>query len=790
MPSRTDFTFCSRLSGLTTGTTRSGCGMNGSTITRARARYSFGSRAITRAARTSTPNATTARVFQRRRTAAQSSSIVYVRSMFPLSFHPRPRPREPSLESRLFPDQSQLRHVAVHLVRGGQVIDPRIAQGSRLDPQIARELPGEPDGVAFIEQAAGGAVGSVRAPDRRADAEEELLAHTQVPLAARAGPPGVTSLGRKHVAVSRIVGSERQRLRVDSVVDLRPGAERVLDLAAESRDEDVTLAGSQEQPEAGDGEWILRIRRAAAELELFTRREMHARRQRTGLVRREGSAGKAELLRVREPGQSRLAIGGDVQVVLAEEIELDARHGLAEPVGPRAVEQHVVVVPRHQRNPGPPFDVDLRARLPGREERGESHERRQPGRGHRHRSYGTTTVSPGPSVTLLLPVTRSSYATSSLRPSARSTLMLPRSANSASPPASASACSTPMLLRSGNAPGCPTMPVTKTRCPFTSWTMTVTCGSRTSEASCFCTVASSSRGVSPSALTSPSSGRVILPSGRMGTVRDSSGSFHTETSTTSSRLSRNSVMCCASSSCAAAAWETRTATANTAIQIPTPLDMLPPPRTLGARDRTPPEHAPCQRQLALLRCSLRSVCRLWTSRTGRRSCAPASVPGHRRSKTGNARSHARALRLLSNSVGALFAMCRCRPRDAGRGEGKGLGRCSEPSQQRPSFSPSQRSLSTVRTSRGHCRSRSCSSSWGRCSWSSGRCSRRRPRNRSRRRSSPSGARPDSVTGNLEKRERSADHPVWVPSATIPIGPRFSGRLAVMRGSVRPQSLIL
>src|SRR5438552_7440576 len=783
MPSRTDFTFCSRLSGLTTGTTRSGCGMNGSTITRARARYSFGSRAITRAARTSTPNATTARVFQRRRTAAQSSSIVYVRSMFPLSFPPRPRPREPSLESRLFPDQSQLRHVAVHLVRGGQVIDPRIAQGSRLDPQIARELPGEPDlravsqradvhgvgegsvaihanhemcrdvlpvadhpelgdvanqrsrragadhqvvrylhadrqgwrvalelharrghrrlleagdhhgaapdrevrvrvervgvaepgGVAFIEQAAGGAVGSVRAPDRRADAEEELLAHTQVPLAARAGPPGVTSLGRKHVAVSRIVSSERQRLRVDSVVHLRPGAERVLDLAAESRDEDVTLAGSQEQPEAGDGEWILRRRRAAAELELVTRREMQARRQRTGLVRREGSAGKAELLRVREPGQSRLAIGGDVQVVLAEEIELDARHGLAEPVGPRTVEQDVVVVPRHQRDPGPPFDVDLRVRSPGREERGEGHERRKPGRGHRHRSYGTTTVSPGPSVTLLLPVTRSSYATSSLRPSARSTLMLPRSATSASPPASASACSTPMLLRSGNAPGCPTMPVTKTRCPFTSWTMTVTCGSRTSEASCFCTVASSSRGVSPSALTSPSSGRVILPSGRMGTVRDSSGSFHTETSTTSSRLSRNSVMCFTSSSCTGAACEQPTATANTAIQIPTPLDMLPPPRTLGARDRTPPEHAPCQRQLALLRCSLRSVCRLWTSRTGRRSCAPASVPGHRSSETRNARSHARARRLLSNSVGALFAMCRCRPRDTGSGERKGSG---------------------------------------------------------------------------------------------------------------------
>src|SRR5947209_13383870 len=116
--------------------------MNGATITRARARHSFGSRPTTRAARTSTPNGTTARVFQRRRTAAQSSSIVYVRSMFPLSFHPPPRPREPSLEARLFPDQSQLRHVAVHLLRDGQVVDPRMAQGSRRVPQAAAELPG------------------------------------------------------------------------------------------------------------------------------------------------------------------------------------------------------------------------------------------------------------------------------------------------------------------------------------------------------------------------------------------------------------------------------------------------------------------------------------------------------------------------------------------------------------------------------------------------------------------------------------------------------------------------
>src|SRR5256885_834687 len=165
--------------------------------------------------------------------------------------------------------------------------------------------------------------------------------------------------------------------------------------------------------------------------------------------------------------------------------------------------------------------------------------------------------------------------------------MLPRSANSASPPASASACSTPMVLRSGNAPGCPTMPVTYTRGPFTSCTITVTCGSRTSVASCFCTLVSSSCGVRPSAFTSPSNGSVILPSGLMGTVRERSGSFQTETSTTSSRLSRNSVMCLTSSSCTAAACEQPTATAAIAIQIPTLLDMLPPPPPRG-RDRGAP----------------------------------------------------------------------------------------------------------------------------------------------------------------------------------------------------------
>src|SRR5262249_22829689 len=67
-----------------------------------------------------------------------------------------------------------------------------------------------------------------------------------------------------------------------------------------------------------------------------------------------------------------------------------------------------------------------------------------------------------------------------------------------------------------------------------------------------------------------------------------SGSFQTETSTTSSRLSRNSVMCLTSSSSTGPACEQPTATASTAIHIPTTFDMLPPPASLGGRDRTPP----------------------------------------------------------------------------------------------------------------------------------------------------------------------------------------------------------
>src|SRR5882762_8731896 len=62
---------------------------------------------------------------------------------FPLSFHPRPRPRESSLEPRLLPGQAQLKHVAIHLMRHGHVIEPRVAQRGELQPQVAGELPAQ-----------------------------------------------------------------------------------------------------------------------------------------------------------------------------------------------------------------------------------------------------------------------------------------------------------------------------------------------------------------------------------------------------------------------------------------------------------------------------------------------------------------------------------------------------------------------------------------------------------------------------------------------------------------------
>src|SRR6267143_479485 len=85
------------------------------------------------------------------------------------------------------------------------------------------------------------------------------------------------------------------------------------------------------------------------------------------------------------------------------------------------------------------------------------------------------------------------------------------------------------------------------RLPFTSWTITVTRGSRTSGDSLSCTLFSSWAGVRPSAGTSPNRGSVIFPSGLTGTVRERSGSFQTETSTTSSFASRYSCTTCASS---------------------------------------------------------------------------------------------------------------------------------------------------------------------------------------------------------------------------------------------------
>src|SRR6266852_3030346 len=90
------------------------------------------------------------------------------------------------------------------------------------------------------------------------------------------------------------------------------------------------------------------------------------------------------------------------------------------------------------------------------------------------------------------------------------------------------------------------------RLPFTSCTITVTRGSRTSGDSLSCTLFSSCPVVRPSAGRSPRRGSVIFPSGLTGTVRDRSGSFQTETSTTSSLASRYSCTTCCASSC----WDT------------------------------------------------------------------------------------------------------------------------------------------------------------------------------------------------------------------------------------------
>src|SRR5918996_190886 len=115
------------------------------------------------------------------------------------------------------------------------------------------------------------------------------------------------------------------------------------------------------------------------------------------------------------------------------------------------------------------------------------------------------------------------------------TMIDPGSAKSEKPPASAMACSTLTRPRIGYPPGRATSPVTKSRGAFTSRTITVTFGCCTYGLSPSRISASSCAAVFPSALSSPTIGREMNPSGRTGTVRDRSGSRHTATSRTSSR---------------------------------------------------------------------------------------------------------------------------------------------------------------------------------------------------------------------------------------------------------------
>src|SRR5262245_30034038 len=116
---RTDFTRSSRVLEMT-GTTRSGWGCKGSTITSARARYSLGRRETTSAATANTAAATAAIHLHRRFIAPRSSSTVYVRSIRSSSRRsegPEPLPGEPHLH-----------HVAVHLPPHVRVVQSSVAQ--------------------------------------------------------------------------------------------------------------------------------------------------------------------------------------------------------------------------------------------------------------------------------------------------------------------------------------------------------------------------------------------------------------------------------------------------------------------------------------------------------------------------------------------------------------------------------------------------------------------------------------------------------------------------------------
>src|SRR5437899_730511 len=166
------------------------------------------------------------------------------------------------------------------------------------------------------------------------------------------------------------------------------------------------------------------------------------------------------------------------------------------------------------------------------------------------------------------------------------------------------------------------------RLPFTSWTITVTRGSRTSGDSLSWTLFSSCAGVSPSAGTSPSSGSVIFPSGLTGTITERSASLQTATSTHTSLASRYSCTTCWTSSC----WD------------PPPCAQPDPNASSAAAG---PHH---DLQLPDIESLLRHR-RTGGSRTGSRSTARARPPGTQESPPclpcGNFRAYGRALLRLA-----------------------------------------------------------------------------------------------------------------------------------------------
>src|SRR5690606_39118963 len=112
--------------------------------------------------------------------------------------------------------------------------------------------------------------------------------------------------------------------------------------------------------------------------------------------------------------------------------------------------------------------------------------------------------------------------------------------------------------RNGNERGDVTAPVTRTRdkysCERSSVTITVTFGSRTKDPSLLRIASATDIGVRPPADTSPTSGTEIMPSGRTGTVTESSGFRQTLTwiwSSTPIRYALTGAENSASSACAA-----------------------------------------------------------------------------------------------------------------------------------------------------------------------------------------------------------------------------------------------